>query len=63
MNVYSVTLTCDRSFGNGHKIRETETPQLIIAKDGDEAVAKAKKSVALFNPSLEGLECLVTGAK
>lgn len=59
MNIYKVTLSCIRHYGNGYKKREDEQTQTISAKDGDAAVRKAKKKVAFAEPLLEGLERLI----
>jgi hypothetical protein len=61
MNVYKVTLECDHSYGS--VLRDTQRPQFVLGKNGDEAIAQAKKAFRLFNPSLQGLECVVTDVK
>lgn len=63
MNVYEVVLKCKRHYGNGHYEFNNEAPQKIIAKDGDEAVSKAKKRVAYADPKLHSLSVLVEGAE
>lgn len=62
MNVYKVTLECDHSYCSVQKA-EAQRPQFVLGKNGDEAVAQAKKAFRLFNPSLQGLECVVTDVK
>jgi hypothetical protein len=62
MNVYKVTLECDHSYGSVQKA-EAQRPQFVLGKNGDEAIAQAKKAFRLFNPSLQGLECVVTDVK
>lgn len=59
MNVYKVILACERHYGNGHKERGIQPPRLFFAKNGDDAVKKAKKSVESFDPTLEGLELVL----
>jgi hypothetical protein len=60
VNIYEVTLSSFRSYGNGYKKRENGSPMKILAKDGDAAVKKAKAKISFAEPILEGLELLVT---
>lgn len=59
MNVYKVTLSVERHYGNGHVEREN-VYRNITAKDGDAAVKKAKDKVETWKPILVELEVLIT---
>jgi hypothetical protein len=63
-NLYLVTLSCVRHYGNSHSERATEPAMKVIAANGDEAVEKAKKRVGESSkPALEGLEMIVSGVE
>lgn len=64
-NVYAVTLSVIRHYGNNHTERSNyETPQKIVAENGDEAVQKAKEKVGSYSkPILEGLVVLQSGVE
>jgi hypothetical protein len=63
-NLYLVTLSCVRHYGNGHFERDTEPAMKVVAANGDEAVEKAKKRVGESSkPALEGLQLMVSGVE
>ena len=61
MNIYEVTFSCKRHYGNGHFEREDETPLRVSAKNGEAAVTKARKKVESTEPCLEGLKRVLEG--
>jgi hypothetical protein len=64
-NVYAVTFSVQRHTGNGLIRRVTGNEALkVLAKDGEEAVEKARKSIfSLDKPILEGLTILLRGVE
>jgi hypothetical protein len=59
MNVYEVTFCYTVRYGNDQTAREVGSPMKVIAKDGDQAVEKAKKKVTYADPILEELKVIV----
>lgn len=59
MNVYEVVFITRHHYGNGHMEREEDSPIRIVAKDGEDAVKKAKKKVLSDEPRLESIKRIV----